>query len=115
MRTRSHRTATSAASTETALGRLERVVLALAVAAIALVLVAPSLADGAQPVPDTILVRVEKGDSVWSIAHSISGDRDPGAIVRTIRELNGLEDATLAEGSLIRVPTLPGFVALTSR
>lgn len=97
------------------LGALERLIVALAVAVLALALVAPALADGREPPCGTMLVRVARGDSVWSIARSVSGGGDPRGTVRTIRELNGLDDATLVEGTLIRVPASPDGTAMASR
>jgi nucleoid-associated protein YgaU len=49
-------------------------------------------------------VVVEPGDTLWSIASSLDGDRDVRAVIDQIQELNGLESAALVPGQTLRLP-----------
>jgi nucleoid-associated protein YgaU len=49
-------------------------------------------------------VVVEPGDTLWSIATSVHGDRDVRAVVDEIQELNGLESAELVPGQTLQLP-----------
>lgn len=61
----------------------------------------------ARPLPPAppLLVRVEYGDSLWTIARE-HGDprRDVRAVVAEIRRVNGLDPARLRPGSLVAIP-----------
>ena len=59
--------------------------------------------DGLVLVSDSSVV-VREGDTLWSIAGSVDGDGDVRAVVDAIRELNGLDDATLQPGQVLRLP-----------
>jgi nucleoid-associated protein YgaU len=47
---------------------------------------------------------VESGDTLWSIASSVAGDGDVRVVVEQIRQLNGLADADLIPGQVLRLP-----------
>jgi LysM repeat protein len=48
---------------------------------------------------------VEPGDTLWSIATSVSGtDRDVRAVVDEIRQVNGLVGADLVPGQVLTLP-----------
>jgi nucleoid-associated protein YgaU len=50
-------------------------------------------------------VVVQQGDTLWSIAASVSGnDDDVRAVIADIRELNGLSDASLVPGQTLLLP-----------
>jgi nucleoid-associated protein YgaU len=59
--------------------------------------------DGLVLVSDSSVV-VHEGDTLWSIAGAVAGDQDIRAVVDAIRELNGLDDATLQPGQVLRLP-----------
>jgi nucleoid-associated protein YgaU len=59
--------------------------------------------DGLVLVSDSSVV-VHEDDTLWSIAGAVAGDQDIRAVVDAIRELNGLDDATLQPGQVLRLP-----------
>lgn len=64
-----------------------------------------SVEGGAAPVTATVVVA--QGDSLWSIARSLSNDQDPREMVQRIRELNGIGDWPIVPGQRLVVPTVP--------
>jgi LysM repeat protein len=46
---------------------------------------------------------VAPGDTVWSLANRVDS-RDPGALVASIIEINGLGNGDLTAGQKIRIP-----------
>lgn len=49
-------------------------------------------------------VTVESGDTLWSIASSVSGTSDVRAVIDRIRQLNGLRTADLVPGQVLQLP-----------
>jgi nucleoid-associated protein YgaU len=49
-------------------------------------------------------VTVESGDTLWSIASSVSGNSDVRAVVDHIRRLNALPSADLVPGQVLQLP-----------
>ena len=49
-------------------------------------------------------VVVQPGDTLWSIASPVAADGDVRAVVREIRELNGLSSARLSPGQTLQLP-----------
>ncbi|HVD29741.1 MAG TPA: LysM peptidoglycan-binding domain-containing protein [Mycobacteriales bacterium] len=49
-------------------------------------------------------VVVQQGDTLWSIASSLDGDRDVRAVVDEIQELNGLRSAEVRPGQILLLP-----------
>jgi nucleoid-associated protein YgaU len=52
----------------------------------------------------TTSVVVQPGDTLWSIATSLEGDRDVRAVVDEIQQLNGLDGAVLVPGRTLLLP-----------
>lgn len=54
------------------------------------------------------MVRVRSGDTVWTIAGRVAGERDVREVIAAIRALNGLDkNLTIVAGQELRVP-IPG-------
>ncbi|MDI3547586.1 MAG: hypothetical protein PWR10_1238 [Halanaerobiales bacterium] len=52
-------------------------------------------------------VRVEKGDTLWSIAKNYNQiNDDPRKIINQIKKVNGLENVILQPGQVIKIPQL---------
>jgi len=49
-------------------------------------------------------VVVEPGDTLWSVASSVAGDRDVRAVVDEIQQLNHLHGTALRAGSTLQLP-----------
>jgi nucleoid-associated protein YgaU len=49
-------------------------------------------------------VVVEPGDTLWSVAASVAGDRDVRAVVDDIQQLNRLDNTELRPGQVLRLP-----------
>jgi nucleoid-associated protein YgaU len=49
-------------------------------------------------------VVVRAGDTVWSIATSVAGDRDVRVVVDRIQALNGLHGSAITPGQVLRLP-----------
>jgi hypothetical protein len=52
----------------------------------------------------TGVVVVQQGENLWQIAKAVAPQADPRETITTIRELNGLGDATVIAGQSIVVP-----------
>ena len=52
----------------------------------------------------TSSVVVERGDTLWSIARSVAGDRDVREVIDGIQVLNGLDGADISPGQVLRLP-----------
>lgn len=52
----------------------------------------------------TSSVVVEHGDTLWSIAGAVAGDRDVREVVDGIQELNGLRSADIEPGQVLQLP-----------
>ncbi|WP_346619454.1 LysM peptidoglycan-binding domain-containing protein [Blastococcus montanus] len=52
----------------------------------------------------TASVVVESGDTLWSIAGGVAGDRDVREVVDEIQTLNGLRSADLVPGQVLALP-----------
>ena len=91
------------------LTRRARRLLGVLVAAVAILLgvwvgsVAGAGDEGLDLVSDSTVV-VQQGDTLWSIARSVAGDQDVRLVVDTIQELNGMHDAALRPGQVLRLP-----------
>jgi len=112
------RSATAGRSTRAAsrptrlrLTRRGRVVLgvlpALLVLSGALFAAAPGVAEAAphaapHAVPRTVVVGA--GDSLWSIAARIAPHSDPRTTIAAIERMNGLQDASIDAGDVLRLP-----------
>ena len=88
-------------------GRLARTLVVLSLA-----IVAASVAGGQAGAQTSkvhvastqfITVTVAPGDTVWSLANRVDS-RDPGALVASIIEINGLGNGDLTAGQKIRIP-----------
>lgn len=76
---------------------------AVALLCAGMVLLAASCApDTAPSQPPPASVTVRSGDTLWSIATEVAPQRDPRAEVAELRRLNGLGDADLAVGEVLR-------------
>jgi Tfp pilus assembly protein FimV len=49
-------------------------------------------------------VTVESGDTLWSVAASVAGDRDVRVVVDEIQRLNHLDGADLQAGQVLQLP-----------
>jgi nucleoid-associated protein YgaU len=49
-------------------------------------------------------VVVEPGDTLWSVASSVAGDRDVRAVVDDIQQLNRLDGTELQPGQVLQLP-----------
>jgi LysM repeat protein len=47
---------------------------------------------------------VQRGDTLWSIASSLDGNRDVRTVVDEIQELNGLRGADVRPGQILLLP-----------
>lgn len=87
------------------LSGLEIALLAVGAALLVAAALAPSLADEQSFVTPTRTVLVAPEDTLWRLAQA---NPLPGLstaeTVRVIREINGLEDSTLAVGQVLSVP-----------
>ncbi|RZU32596.1 LysM domain-containing protein [Blastococcus saxobsidens] len=52
----------------------------------------------------TSSVVVEHGDTLWSIAGAVAGERDVREVVDRIQELNGLHSADIEPGQVLQLP-----------
>ena len=58
------------------------------------------------PAPSSRVI-VERGDTLWSIAESLTPGEDPRVMVQTLREANGLaDDSPLIPGESLVVPAV---------
>ncbi|NEK86757.1 LysM peptidoglycan-binding domain-containing protein [Blastococcus saxobsidens] len=90
----------------TARGRRLVAVLVLA-AGVGVVALADSLLGGGTgglELMGTSSVTVERGDTLWSIAGSVAGERDVREVVDRIQELNGLDSAAIEPGQVLHLP-----------
>ena len=101
----------STRATRLRLTRRGRVVLgvlpALLVLSGALFAAAPGVAEAAphaapHAVPRTVVVGA--GDSLWSIAARIAPHTDPRTTIAAIERMNGLQDASIDAGDVLRLP-----------
>ncbi|GLW91510.1 LysM peptidoglycan-binding domain-containing protein [Actinokineospora globicatena] len=65
---------------------------------------ANSVATESQVPSTTAVVRVAAGESLSDVAARTAPDSDTAAVVERIRELNGLDDATVRPGQPLTVP-----------
>ena len=92
--------------------RLRRTVALLVLATVALFVVfalgrasVHAAQPGAQPTTATpVVVTVQPGETLWSIATRIAPNADPRATIRSIRELNGLSTGAVQAGQRIVLP-----------
>jgi len=49
-------------------------------------------------------VTVESGDTLWSVAAAVAGDRDVRVVVDEIQRLNHLHGADLQAGQILQLP-----------
>lgn len=57
-----------------------------------------------QPDPSVVVV-VAPGETLWSIATGIAGDRDVREVVADIQDLNGMASSDLVAGQELRLPS----------
>ena len=90
----------------TARGRRLVAVLALAAGVGLAVLGDAVLGDGGGGLElmGTSSVVVERGDTLWSIAGAVAGERDVREVVGRIQELNQLDSADIEPGQVLQVP-----------
>ena len=90
----------------TARGRRLVVVLVLALAVGVVALGEAALGGGGEGLElmGTSSVVVERGDTLWSIAGSVAGERDVREVVDRIQELNGLGSADIEPGQVLQLP-----------
>ena len=78
-----------------------------AVVAISLAMVSGGSAlasrDAGTPAESFSTVTVSFGDTLWSIASRVAPGRDPRAVVFDLQHANGLADATVHAGQVLRV------------
>lgn len=86
-------------------GPLETVIVAVAVLGIAVLLVRPAWHEPATALTGFTHVRVESGDTLWSLADRHRPDGvGTQEFVRTIRDANRLVDSSLLVGQVLEVP-----------
>lgn len=54
--------------------------------------------------PATAIIVVQPGDTLWSVAQTVTGSADPRAVIEHIRSLNELEGSTVYPGQALVVP-----------
>ena len=87
-------------------GRLALVVLALLAFALVGFLRGGVAFGQSAPLPASHVI-VERGDTLWSIAESLTPGEDPRVMVQTLREANGLaDDSPLIPGESLVVPAV---------
>ncbi|MCZ2861073.1 LysM peptidoglycan-binding domain-containing protein [Blastococcus sp. VKM Ac-2987] len=52
----------------------------------------------------TTSVIVDPGDTLWSIASAVAGDRDVREVVDGIQRLNDVEDSAILPGQVLQLP-----------
>lgn len=89
----------------TARGRRLVVVLAVALV-VGLVALGEAVMGGGDGLElmGTASVVVEPGDTLWSVAGGVAGDRDVREVVDEIQTLNGLRSADLVPGQVLALP-----------
>ncbi|AYY12829.1 LysM peptidoglycan-binding domain-containing protein [Actinobacteria bacterium YIM 96077] len=93
------------------LTRRGRVVVALAWMVLVVLAALPFVArePGTEVPGETVSVRIEPGDTLWSVAREIDATADPRPLVDTIVELNDLGDGgDIEPGDVLRVPASGG-------
>jgi LysM repeat protein len=60
--------------------------------------------DTSRPESPTVIMTVQAGDSLWTIAKSALHTADPRETVERIRKLNGLRDSVIVPGQQLIVP-----------
>jgi hypothetical protein len=86
-------------------GRLASVV-AAATVTVAVVGGLGWIGQGASPgIPaETAVIRVGGGETLWDVARRVAPQSDQRAVVRQIRELNGIVGSAIEPGQLLQVP-----------
>ncbi|MGY2067425.1 LysM peptidoglycan-binding domain-containing protein [Blastococcus sp. SYSU DS0619] len=90
----------------TARGRRLLVVVALLLALAVVALVSAVLGDGrgGLELMGTTSVVVEPGDTLWSIASTVAGERDVREVVDGIQRLNDVPGSAIVPGQVLRLP-----------
>jgi nucleoid-associated protein YgaU len=90
----------------TARGRRVAVVLAVLLAMAVITIASALLGGGGSGLElmGTSSVVVEPGDTLWSLAGTVAGDRDVREVVDEIQLLNRLADARIEPGQVLRLP-----------
>ncbi|TYP83680.1 LysM peptidoglycan-binding domain-containing protein [Blastococcus xanthinilyticus] len=78
--------------------------LLLALGVLALADAALGGGDGGLQLMGTASTVVEPGDTLWSIASDVAGARDVRQVIDEIQLLNGLGDASIEPGQVLRLP-----------
>jgi hypothetical protein len=67
---------------------------------------ANALRAGAEPIRPVAAHRyvVRQGDTLWTIASRVSGERDPRLLVEQIAQANHLDGASIVPGQVLSVP-----------
>lgn len=94
---------------EVRLTRLGRLVLTIALVAVALAVLmlvgSPAESTGAPHHPTAVTVVVEPGQTLWDIAQEVAPDEDPRVVIADILDLNALTDAgSIRAGQPLYVP-----------
>ncbi len=94
---------------EMRLTRLGRLVLTIALVAVALAVLmlvgSPAESTGATHHPPAVTVVVEPGQTLWDIAQEVAPDEDPRVVIADILDLNALTDAgSIRAGQPLYVP-----------
>ena len=59
-----------------------------------------------QPGPGEVVIIVQPGDSLWSLAQAAAPDVDPRAAILQIRQANGLTDSGVMAGQRLVIPAI---------
>lgn len=59
---------------------------------------------GSRIPPETAVVWVGAGETLWDVAQRVAPNSDPRAVVERIRQLNGIEGSAVQPGQQLRVP-----------
>lgn len=88
-------------------GRLTVFLAALTLALLAAVALGATSAATDEPgsPASTRVVMIGSGDTLWGVAEAVAEPGETQAMVLRIMELNGLDDASVAPGQQVRVPT----------
>ena len=68
------------------------------------VLISTVAANGADTGDNCETVAVKRGDTLWDLAKVYRGNTDIRQYIERIKEVNGMEDSTIYEGDIIKLP-----------
>ena len=85
-------------------GRRVVALLALLPIFVAFLLIGTRAAQADASGPNSAVVKVEAGQSLWDVAVAIAPNEDPRSTIWTIKALNGLETSEVQEGQGLIIP-----------